>query len=186
MTMKPICFLAIAIVLFSATFSGAGMPAAMMQRTEDKILREIPTTSREVLVAERPIVEKAFRGVQPRLKEKGFSDKEIVDIFAAAWFTKKKSSSVKLSEAMILEEVRKHGLLVVDSTPGEAEVTIDRKKEQNTECRKYVLSGTYHITIRKEGYVPEEADQFVPSETKVVFKKVLRPLSSNSPAAKAH
>jgi PEGA domain len=178
--MKPRILASILVIYTQAAISQAGVPAAMMARTEDSIRERYPSVSSETLTTDRLVVDGAFRKVELRLSQKGFSDKEIAEIVLTSWVSKRKDSSLKLTEAIILEEALKHGKLVVDSEPAGATVTIDRQKARDTQCEKIVLGGTHHITINKEGYFPEEGDQNVSPATKVVFKRKLRPISGSN------
>jgi PEGA domain-containing protein len=178
MKLQILCIL----IFASAALSQAGVPAATMARTEDGIRREYPNVSAETLTTDRLVVEGTFARVQSRLRQKGFSDTEIAEIVMSAWSGKRKDANVKLTEAVLLEEVLKHGILVVDSEPAGASVTIDREKAKDTQCEKYVLGGTHHVRITKEGYFPEEGDQSVTPETRVIFKRKLRPVSGSTTA----
>lgn len=170
-------WLTLAFGSWAALSCVAGVPDTMMVRTEDIIRREYPSVSPATLSADRLVIDVAFHSTQTRLKQKGFSDNEIADIVLTAWLSKRTDPTVLLSETIIMGEVRKHGLLIVESTPSGASVTIDRANARNTQCEKWVLSGTHHIVIRKDGYEPAEGDESVPAEGRVTFKKELRPVS---------
>lgn len=158
----------------TSCLSRAGIPDAMMAQTEDAIHLQHPLVPLQTLRADRLVVDKAFRSVQPRLKGKGFSDPEIANLVLTVWSEKRKDPRTELSEAIIINESKKYGLLVVESTPDKAAVTVDRSPMPDTECRVFVPGGTYHITISKQGYEPAEGNQVVSPDGKATFKRELR------------
>jgi PEGA domain len=95
----------------------------------------------------------------------------------SAWLQLKKGdhSVTSISVADLESVVRNMGLLIVNSEPPEAEVTIDAKPCSTvTECRYWVTGGSHEIVISKRGYQSERTQETVTNGRATRVVKTLR------------
>jgi hypothetical protein len=128
-------------------------------------------------LAERNAICDTARKTAVHYKAAGFSPTDAERATLIAWIgLKRNTASVISVNAFELDAaVKELRLLIVNSAPPGADVTIDEVKCQTpTECRCWVPQGKHKIVISKRGFQTEQTEQTVSDEkTTKIFKTLL-------------
>jgi PEGA domain-containing protein len=128
-------------------------------------------------LAESNLICSTARSNAAHLESAGLSKNDAELATFSAWLQLKKSGHAvtSVSTADLENVIETFGLLIVDSEPSEADVTIDANPCSTvTECRYWVPPGSHEIVISKKGYQSEKIQQTVTNGRATRVVKTLR------------
>jgi hypothetical protein len=149
--------------------------AAKLEGVMVALKRKHPDVSDAALNKDKFAVLSAESAVKRKLSGSGFSDAQMDEALIASWRTLRshRKGTETLETFDIIKESAKQGLLIVDSVPEGAAVTINGEQYDSTKTSQWLVAGLYHIILQKDGYAAVEDNQEVAAGKTVTFSRNL-------------
>jgi hypothetical protein len=149
---------------YSQDVRSASSPHSCVSNLHNELKGQIRNKWETSFLAESNVICTTARSNAVHFEKAGLSPNDAELATLSAWLQLKNSdhSVTSVSAADLEGVVRNMGLLIVNSEPPEADVTIDAKPCSTvTECRYWVSPGTHVIVISKKGYQTEKTNETV-------------------------
>jgi hypothetical protein len=155
----------------------ASSPRSCVSKLHNELKGQIKNKWETSFLADSNLICTTARSNAAHFEKAGLSPNDADLATFSAWLQLKNSddSVTSVSAADLEGVVRNMGLLIVNSEPPEADVTIDAKPcSTATECRYWVSAGPHMIVISKKGYQTEKTNQTVSDGRATRVMKTLR------------